>query len=565
MSGALAANANDQPNQPSPRPKAALTVIDSTATATVSSNHGSSFDRSSIEGNDEPSSNATPQHETNGLLLDRKSTTPSASGIEQLADDAKTNPSVASPQEFPEALRPFSPTARQMGDVLKPAEAFSSRTLTPMPLESQSSGRQQGGKENVQVGPPARPSSPTSLREAGATTSPNDQSSDDQALTVGTFTSMDDSTSARVDSLRLIDSMPASANDAKAPQVSSPDSNRIGKPYDANEVPAQTADTPISTSASREESAVRTTSVDVSLDAVKAPNGLTLTAVEPVPSSIVAERAPTASAPKQPTHTVGNSSRASIPVRSLADALVATVDDDGPEQPSVDTLNSVTSQPAGSGNEETQPTFTPLETPSVFSMPKATDSQGRFPVLNSTDVGPITASPTVVQANTQGTNPAPISFNAALRQSAPNPKSIPVVTAEGGSHTFDASPAAPVAESQPLRSTQELAPLIETGRTANLTVQLADGQTAHATVRERAGSVEVKIVTSTSSAADRVTGEINSMRQNLDAAGLRLEHSEVSYQQGSGKGRDGQENQSQRQPQANQSANDIFTLSEVAE
>ena len=121
------------------------------------------------------------------------------------------------------------------------------------------------------------------------------------------------------------------------------------------------------------------------------------------------------------------------------------------------------------------------------------------------------------------------------------------------------------AESVPVRPVQELAPLIETGRVVDLKVQLADGQTAHATVRERAGSVDVKIVTSTSASAARVSGEIDNMRQNLDAAGLRLGHSEVSYQQGSGGGRGGEDRRPA--PQANRAPDkqETFTLNEVVE
>jgi hypothetical protein len=84
-------------------------------------------------------------------------------------------------------------------------------------------------------------------------------------------------------------------------------------------------------------------------------------------------------------------------------------------------------------------------------------------------------------------------------------------------------------------------------------------------VRERAGSVDVKIVTSTSASAARVSGEIENMRQNLDAAGLRLGHSEVSYQQGSGGGRGGEDHRPA--PQANRvpDKQETFTLSEVVE
>jgi hypothetical protein len=120
-----------------------------------------------------------------------------------------------------------------------------------------------------------------------------------------------------------------------------------------------------------------------------------------------------------------------------------------------------------------------------------------------------------------------------------------------------------VAESQPLQPAQEPVPTIEVGRTANLTVQIAEGQTVRATVRQREGSIDVKIVTSTNAAAERVSSELDAMRQNFDAAGLRLGQSEVSYHQGSGRDREGQDTQQESQP--NQASKEIFSLGEVVE
>ncbi len=120
-------------------------------------------------------------------------------------------------------------------------------------------------------------------------------------------------------------------------------------------------------------------------------------------------------------------------------------------------------------------------------------------------------------------------------------------------------------ESAPIRQPQDLRTQLEGARVADVTVQLADGQTAHATVRERAGSIEVKIVTSSDASAQRVSSEVDTMRQNLDAAGLRLGQAEVSYQQNDTGRRDGQ-GQEPRPPQdAPNKDGSIFTLSEVAE
>jgi flagellar hook-length control protein FliK len=75
----------------------------------------------------------------------------------------------------------------------------------------------------------------------------------------------------------------------------------------------------------------------------------------------------------------------------------------------------------------------------------------------------------------------------------------------------------------------------------------------------------VKIVTPSSTSAQRVSSEIDTMRHNLDAAGMRLGQTEVSYQPGGNGGRGG--NQYQRPPQADTSTTDeqIFSISEVNE
>jgi len=141
----------------------------------------------------------------------------------------------------------------------------------------------------------------------------------------------------------------------------------------------------------------------------------------------------------------------------------------------------------------------------------------------------------------------------------------PIVTFEGVVRAGDAPAPEPGAESAPVRLVQEATPAIESGRVANLKVELGNGETASATVRERAGSIEVKIVTPTSASAQRVSSEIDTMRQNLDAAGMRLGQTEVSYQPGGNGGRGS--SQHQRPPQADTSTKDeqIFSISEVTE
>ena len=138
-------------------------------------------------------------------------------------------------------------------------------------------------------------------------------------------------------------------------------------------------------------------------------------------------------------------------------------------------------------------------------------------------------------------------------------------TSDGVFRSDDAPAPGRGAESAPVSLVQEVSSLIESGRVANLKVELANGQTANATVRERAGSIDVKIVTPTSESAQRVSSEIDTMRQNLDAAGMRLGEAEVSYQPGGNGGRGG--NGYQRPPQQDTSTKDeqIFSISEVTE
>jgi hypothetical protein len=140
-----------------------------------------------------------------------------------------------------------------------------------------------------------------------------------------------------------------------------------------------------------------------------------------------------------------------------------------------------------------------------------------------------------------------------------------VATADGVFRAPDAPSPEKGAEAALVRSIHEVDQGTDSGRIANLIVQLANGQTLHATVRERAGSIDVKIVTPTSASAQRVSGEIDTLRQNLDVAGLRLGHSEISYQQGNGGGRGGEEHQRATQPDRPTEKHETFTLSEAIE
>jgi len=104
----------------------------------------------------------------------------------------------------------------------------------------------------------------------------------------------------------------------------------------------------------------------------------------------------------------------------------------------------------------------------------------------------------------------------------------------------------------------------DSGRSANLKIDMGEGQTAQATVRERAGTIDVKIVTSSTEAAQRVANEIDSMRRGFDSAGLHLGHSEVTYQnENGGRGNRDSFYQQESHQAKNNSHDETFIMNEV--
>ncbi len=85
--------------------------------------------------------------------------------------------------------------------------------------------------------------------------------------------------------------------------------------------------------------------------------------------------------------------------------------------------------------------------------------------------------------------------------------------------------ATPVASVTPIAHAPETA----TQRVANLKVDLNEAGSAHATIRERAGEVNVKIVTPNSDSARNLVNEVNALRRSFDGAGLKLRNAEVVY------------------------------------
>jgi len=146
-------------------------------------------------------------------------------------------------------------------------------------------------------------------------------------------------------------------------------------------------------------------------------------------------------------------------------------------------------------------------------------------------------------------------------------RSDQIVDTVGSPQTSSASDAAApkVAEAAQIRQILDAVSNAPAARVANVKVDLADGQSAQAMVRERAGNVDVKIIAPGADSARHISGEVDSLRSALEGAGLHLGHSEVSYQGNSGeRGREQRETAQDSNRPANQS-NEVFTLTEVNE
>lgn len=202
----------------------------------------------------------------------------------------------------------------------------------------------------------------------------------------------------------------------------------------------------------------------------------------------------------------------------------------------------------------------------TFSNPAEADiHQSRFLEVSAKD--DVSVAPQTTNTPASATFPTESSGVASLIAMKQDKTQVPdpMVTSEGVLRTDQSPSPGRSTETAPIRLVQEVTPAIEPVRVASLKVELANGELAQATVRERAGSIEVKIVTPTSASAQRVSGEIDTMRQNLDAAGMRLGQTEVSYQPGGNGGRGGNRDQRQAQQESSTKDEQIFSMGEVTE
>ena len=134
---------------------------------------------------------------------------------------------------------------------------------------------------------------------------------------------------------------------------------------------------------------------------------------------------------------------------------------------------------------------------------------------------------------------------------------MPVMTgpAEAGGGAPQASAAAMV-------TLRTFAPPAADARIANLRIDLASGQTTHATVREHSGAVDVRIVTSSQQNAQVIGSELPALRRALDAAGVQLKAADVSHQGDGQRNPNGQQQQNQS-PHSQSSDSTTFAIEEV--
>lgn len=103
------------------------------------------------------------------------------------------------------------------------------------------------------------------------------------------------------------------------------------------------------------------------------------------------------------------------------------------------------------------------------------------------------------------------------------------------------------------------------GKLASLNVALAEGHTAHATIREKSGSIDVKIIAPDASAAQRISGEMDTLRSALNGAGLKLRAAQVNYRSDSHRGEGQRRNFSHQRNSGNRDSKAIFSVQEVRE
>ena len=307
---------------------------------------------------------------------------------------------------------------------------------------------------------------------------------------------------------------------------------------------------------------------DARADAAKvAQSGVAAMVDSPVPDTNIALDQKTTSSPKAiddpaPAASAPGASSASNPANGLnsapidadADAQIATTPGGS------DSANSHVSR----GNDGTSSALS-TQGSNSDSMnpadPKITQPTSTTPAADATTSSVQQAAQKQIDALAQVAPQDQRARTTNMKDTSSQPAEVSSL-ANDSAAIVNAQPAARAPEVAAIRLTPEITSASEPSRTVSITVQLASGQTAQASVSERAGTVDVKIVTPTAASAQRVSSEMDGMRQNLDAAGIKLGQAEISYQRGEG---GGQGREEYRPAAQKQSANgkEVFIMNEV--
>jgi hypothetical protein len=211
-------------------------------------------------------------------------------------------------------------------------------------------------------------------------------------------------------------------------------------------------------------------------------------------------------------------------------------------KPATVTLN------AGDPGANAAPETSPSTVPSAVADQEASSVPGK---------GEAASRPAPEGAHVQGSTsqpPASSTRRDPLNTIFANPASAP----EDSAAAHAPAPAAPPAR------VANYVPDPQQARVANLQVTLGEGHNAQATIRETSGAVDVKIVAPDAGSAQRIAGEMDTLRNALGAAGLKLRAAQVNYRDDSQRrGRDGYPLRQARS--ANHGSGEIFTVNEVNE
>ena len=216
-----------------------------------------------------------------------------------------------------------------------------------------------------------------------------------------------------------------------------------------------------------------------------------------------------------------------------------------------------------------QPGDSPADSPSGVSLKIKSSSQSNSSQQTATAQPNDAPVRQAGQASGQAVTPAikPVLPKGQPGQPEPDATAGTNVASVTGAHSGSAQSQAGdtrAVTATPVASVTAIAHAPETAiqRVANLKVDLNEAGSAHATIRERAGEVDVKIVTTDSDSARNLVNEVNALRRSLDSAGLKLRNAEVVYR--SDRYQNPQRDDSrQNSQQSNAGSAETFTIEET--